>query len=263
MLLLYGQIAKLQFDGVVEVSDDIYALSCGPDKRIEIFPSCIVNGVRYRSVRHENFRTTQNSGIMAEGTHKDEYIDFYGVLNEIIVLRYPSNKKFIRFVVLFQCSWYDLKGKKTGMQDDGYFRSINVEHYWYKNDPYILATQAAQVFYLNDTKLGKGWKVVQKFEHRHLYDVTEKEGHTSDAAYQDDVSSSWEHISMDIDPCLDHLNRVDEDGCRIDAAMVDKIRHNTDDISQDTDSEDEDETLQQYCSDHDCPQSPMNETDDE
>ncbi|KAK8994460.1 hypothetical protein V6N11_045548 [Hibiscus sabdariffa] len=33
--------------------------------------------------------------------------------------------------------------------------------------------QAKQVFYLDDTKLGKDWRVVQKFHHRHLYDVPE------------------------------------------------------------------------------------------
>ena len=142
------------------------------------------------------------------------------------------------------------------MKDDGYFRSINVERYWYKNDPYILATQAAQVFYLNDTKLGKGWKVVQKFEHRHLYDVTETEDHTPDVALQDDISSGTEHILSDIDPHMENLHRIDEDGCTIDAEIVDNIRNSTDDTSDDSDSEYADDTLQQYCSDHDCPQKP-------
>ncbi|WVZ93355.1 hypothetical protein U9M48_039342, partial [Paspalum notatum var. saurae] len=253
-------IAKLHCHGVL-IKDDIYALSCGPDKRIEIYSSCIANGVRYRTVSHEKYRTTQNSGVMTEGTHKNEYIDFYGVLNEIIVLQYPSNKQFTRSVVLFRCDWYDLEGKKTGTKDDGYFRSINVERCWYKNDPYILATQSTQVFYLHDTKLGKGWKVVQKFEHRHLYDVTETEEHTSDVAYQDDICSSIEYILSDIDPCLEHLHRVDEDACRIDAAIVDKARGSTEDALHDTDSEDEDDTLQQYYSDNDRPQSPMNNDD--
>jgi len=263
MMLLYGQVAKLHCDGMMEVSDDIYALSCGPDKRIETYSSCIANGVRYRTVSREKYRKTQNSGIMTQGTHKDECIDFYGVLSEIIVLRYPSNKQFTRSVVIFRCDWYNLEGRKTGMKDDGYFRSINVEHYWYKNDPYILATQVAQVFYLDDTRLGKGWKVVQKVDHRQLYDVTETEDHTNDVAYQDDISSSEENVLSNIDPQLEHLHRLDEDGCRVDATIVDKIRNITPDTSHDTDSEDEDDTLQEYWSDRDCPQGPTNETDDD
>ncbi|WVZ64567.1 hypothetical protein U9M48_014065 [Paspalum notatum var. saurae] len=255
-----NHIAKLHCDGAVEVSDDIYALSCGPDKRIEKYPSCVANGARYRIVSHEKYRKTQNSSIMTEGTHKDESIDFYGVLNEIIVLRYPSNKQFTRSVVLFKCDWYDLEGRN--MRDDEYFRSINVEHYWYKNDPYILATQAAQVFNLDDTKLGKWWKVVQKFEHRHLYDVIETEDPSGDVAYQDDISSSREHVLSDIDPCLEHLHRVDdEDSCRIDPNIVDKIRNITTDASHDTDNEYEDDTLQQYFSDHDGSEDPMIESD--
>ena len=44
----------------------------------------------------------------------------------------------------------------------------------YKNDPFILATQAQQVFYLDDYKNGHNWKVVQKVNHRHMWDVPEK-----------------------------------------------------------------------------------------
>jgi hypothetical protein len=43
------------------------------------------------------------------------------------------------------------------MKDDGYFKSINIEGRWYKNDPFILAIEALQVFFLEDTKLGSCW----------------------------------------------------------------------------------------------------------
>ena len=51
------------------------------------------------------------------------------------------------------------------------FKSINVGSLWYKNDCYILATQARMVFYLPDTKFGPNWQVVQTFEHKHHYNV--------------------------------------------------------------------------------------------
>jgi hypothetical protein len=38
------------------------------------------------------------------------------------------------------------------MKDDGFFRSINHACIWYKDDPFILSTQATKVFYLEDTK---------------------------------------------------------------------------------------------------------------
>ena len=36
---------------------------------------------------------------------------------------------------------------------------------------FILACQASQVFYLNDTKLGNSWQVVQHMTHRNMYDI--------------------------------------------------------------------------------------------
>ncbi|KAL6549263.1 hypothetical protein OROHE_009108 [Orobanche hederae] len=36
-----------------------------------------------------------------------------------------------------------------------------------------MADQARHVFYINDPKLGGEWRVVQPFQHRHIYDVDE------------------------------------------------------------------------------------------
>ena len=77
-------------------------------------------------------------------------------------------------VILFKCQWFDIHNKKNGIHNDGYFTSINVSRSWYQNDPFVLAKQATQVFYLNDTRLGKNWLVVQKFQPRHVYDIPEK-----------------------------------------------------------------------------------------
>jgi hypothetical protein len=60
-----------------------------------------------------------------------------------------------------------------------------VQSFWYKNDPFIFASQVKKVFYLADNSLGKGWRVIQKFEHRCTYDVPEKED-TSHDVHQDD-----------------------------------------------------------------------------
>jgi hypothetical protein len=88
-------------------------------------------------------------------------------LKEIIQLDYNE-----RTIGLFKCDLFKLDGKRTELKDDGFFRSINVGSLWYKNDRYILATQARKVFYLPDTRFGKNWQVVDRFEHRHLYNVS-------------------------------------------------------------------------------------------
>ena len=97
-------------------------------------------------------------------------IDFYGVLPNVVVLDYIFNNQ----VVLFKCEWFDTNPKKKRLQDDGVLRCINVDNKWYEEDPYVLASQAQQVFYVNDPNLGSSWKVVQNVLHRHIFDVLEE-----------------------------------------------------------------------------------------
>jgi len=56
-------------------------------------------------------------------------------------------------------------------------------------------TQARKIFYLQDTSLGKDWWVVQKFEHRDMYDVKEIEHQV----HQDDQCSDNEHEVLEGD----------------------------------------------------------------
>ena len=69
-----------------EVSEDLYALACQLDLRVCLFLRCLINGVRYHTLDHKRSRKTQNIGVMVEGSHNGEDIDFYGQLKEIIVI---------------------------------------------------------------------------------------------------------------------------------------------------------------------------------
>src|SRR6185312_13469620 len=91
-------------------------------------------------------------------------------------------------VVLFRCDWYNQEGKTVGIRDDEHFKSININSFWYKSDPFILATQSTKTFYLQDNDLVNNWRVVQKFEHKGIYDVPEKDGNV----HQDDYCSDTE-----------------------------------------------------------------------
>lgn len=157
-----------------EIDEDLYALASLPLLRLCIFSGCIVDGVQYHTVDRESSRRTQNSGVMVEGSHNEEDIDFYGQLKEVIQLQYNSDANSQRTVVLFKCDWFDTCSKKSRMKNDGYFKSISHGNCWYKDDAFILATQATKVFYFDDNKHGEPWKVVQKFSHRHLWNVNEE-----------------------------------------------------------------------------------------
>jgi len=118
----------------------LFALSSGPDLRVKTGAACSVNGVRYSTVAREKHLKTQNSGVMAKGTYRGVTIEFYGVLKEVIELQYNSNLQHRRSVVLFRCDWYNQEGKAVGIRDDGHFKSININSFWYKSDPIILVT---------------------------------------------------------------------------------------------------------------------------
>ena len=156
---------KLYSKKSAKATDQLYALACGPSNRVRKYTCCIVNGVRFHTKERDNRRRSQNSGLVIKGGHEDNQIDFFRVLTSIIELEYIKGNR----AILFECEWFETdKRKKACIQVDDHFTSINVNHRWYKNDPYILAVQAKQVFYLNDTKFGKNWQVVQEFQHRHL-----------------------------------------------------------------------------------------------
>ena len=70
------------------------------------------------------------------GYEGEEEIEYFGILVDIIELKYGSNN----LLLLFQCEWWDISNKKIGIHIDPYFISINFVRTWYQNEPYILAT---------------------------------------------------------------------------------------------------------------------------
>jgi hypothetical protein len=147
------------------VSKQLYDLASGPDHQVAMYKGCIVNGVRFHIKDYERTLRTQNSGIVVQGEHNMKNIEFYGELKNILVLRYGRNR-----VYLFECNWWDV-GHRTGIQIDEHFTSVNTSRTWYASDPFVLACQASQVFYLKDPKFGRSWQVVQKVTNINIYDV--------------------------------------------------------------------------------------------
>ncbi|XP_010233141.1 uncharacterized protein LOC100826217 [Brachypodium distachyon] len=204
--------------GDPEVSDDLHSLAFGLDKRVLVHSACNVNGVRFHTVDREKNRRTQNSGILTIAPdHNGVEKEYYGVLKQVLELQYLKNKHGDRSVFLFRCDWFDLDTKKNGLRDDGYFKSVNTSAsaLKYKNDPFILASQAKTVFYMDDTRFGKSWKVLQTYTLRHVYDVLESEnGEDIDQgnqdAYQEDNSSS-NFIVQDVEGEVNDEQRSDPD----------------------------------------------------
>ena len=99
-------------------------------------------------------------------------VNYYGVLVDIIELHYSIDHKFI----LFKCDWVD---NTRGLieRDDFGFTLINFKRLLYSrqeitDEPFILASQAKQVFYVQDP-VEEDWFIVVKTKPRDLFDMFE------------------------------------------------------------------------------------------
>uniref|UniRef100_A0A2N9G009 DUF4216 domain-containing protein n=1 Tax=Fagus sylvatica TaxID=28930 RepID=A0A2N9G009_FAGSY len=114
-------------------------------------------------------------------------------------------------------------GIERGMQKDEHFTSVNTSRTWYESDPFILACQASQVFYLNDTKLGSSWKVVQNMSHRNIYDipiVPEGENEEDD---EDNSVGENAHVQQEIDEDSISLHRDDVPAVELEADQLKEL----------------------------------------
>ncbi|XP_071688992.1 uncharacterized protein [Rutidosis leptorrhynchoides] len=158
-------IKRLRVADESQCGNELFDLANGP-LYINSYTACIVNGVRFVVHSRDLCRITQISGISTTGPDGSL---FYGVLEEILELCYLWGHK----VVLFRCKWF--KTDKNGCIIKNNLTNISTQHEWYKEDPYLLATQTNLVFYLGDPSKRKGgsskyWKVVQEVHHRNTWD---------------------------------------------------------------------------------------------
>ncbi|KAL5569773.1 hypothetical protein UlMin_026348 [Ulmus minor] len=128
-----------------EVTTELLSLSSKTNMVVSSYPACIVNGVRFVTHDRDVRLRTQNSGVSVPGTGQEM---FYGQLQQILEFSYLNGFS----VVLF---------------------SIDINGEAYKDDQFILASQAKQVFYVADPSRGPNWCVVQHVKHRSIWDITD------------------------------------------------------------------------------------------
>ena len=129
----------------------------------------MVNGYKFHTQSRETNRNTKNSGVVVPGNYGTNTIDFYGILHEVLEVEYLGQNKR---VLVFKCKWFrvsDVKGLQ--MDKESGTLSINMSREWFTDQPYILASQAKQVFYVPDLKLGKNWHVVLRNPLRKVFDI--------------------------------------------------------------------------------------------
>ncbi|KAG8371533.1 hypothetical protein BUALT_Bualt13G0097800 [Buddleja alternifolia] len=187
------------------VTEDVLHLAYGPDKRVTHYEVCIVNGLRFHTKQREMNKKSQNSGVVVKVEEESGFRDYYGVLTDIIQLDYLGN----HHVVLFKCDWFEGKS----VQKDKYsYTSINTSKPWKTNEPYVLASQAQQVFYVNDIKLGNDWKIVIEAQGRSSWIVLESKADecviTNESCQQNDLHNIVEMQDFTSDHIDLHRNDI-------------------------------------------------------
>jgi hypothetical protein len=110
---------------------------------------------------------TKNSGVLVKGEAKAT--NWYGVIKRMISLEFPEQKE----VILFQCDWFDVPLDTSTNRGKGYSKDkfgiidIDTTRHKFRNEPYILATQAELVFYVNLVNK-PGWSSVISMKPRNL-----------------------------------------------------------------------------------------------
>ena len=137
-------------------------------RRVFQYQGYDINGYTFYTKQQDDKSTMQNSGVTLVATMTDSSRmtssknSYYGVIEEIWELDYNL------FVIpLFKCKWVNDRGG-VKVDRDG-FTCVNLSTNSYKSDPFILANQATQVFFVEDLK-DKRWHIVMHGK-RHIVGV--------------------------------------------------------------------------------------------
>ncbi|XP_057540776.1 uncharacterized protein LOC130818631 [Amaranthus tricolor] len=240
------------FDNRVN-SDILKQIAEGPLKHAQSYNVCYTNGYRFHTVRHASNNSADNSGVCVKaGDNSRDEEDFYGQLLEIVEVEYPGIP--IKRVTLFKCHWYDptTTGNSRGTNIHKRYKLVDIHQgrSYRLYDPFVLASQACQVYYLpypSTRQNLKDWRAVYKVKQNKFDKEVEQE--SKNAAFQEENRDRIE-IEEDVSqtPLLDPSGE-----------FVQQVHDNDEDTEEDVDlvlsedeqSEDEDVENDDYFSDED------------
>lgn len=74
------------------MDDELLSLVLGPDKEVVSYTGLDINGYRFHAEDHDSRLTTQNSGIVVKVEASNGPFSYYGVLEEILELKYMGGR---------------------------------------------------------------------------------------------------------------------------------------------------------------------------
>ncbi|XP_024004018.1 uncharacterized protein LOC112081492 [Eutrema salsugineum] len=168
---------KIHSDATEGHSKEIKWLAFGPRNVAQAHKGFIVNGQRFHTDAVK--RKTQNSGVtyeafsMCRSSARDtrqvaDMLTYYGVIKEILLMDYHMFK-----VPLFRCNWAN---SGNGVKEEDGFTLVNLHmnQAAYLKDPFILPSQAKQVFYSREDD-SSNWYVVMRAPPRGYHELETEE----------------------------------------------------------------------------------------
>lgn len=160
----------------MECSQELVSLEKGPQRAAKKYTGYAINGFIFHTKQIDARCTTQNSGvslsaltsIFVSSTDWNPIVSevsYYWAIDEIIEVDYWGTF----CVILFKCSWYQKDKDCRGLT------RINIKKLYQKNDPFVLASQLQQVFYIQDCTEKHLYYFVKKSP-RDYYDVEQGNG---------------------------------------------------------------------------------------
>lgn len=185
----------------------------GPLDGVQRFKGYEINGFRFHTKLLEEKRKNQNSGVLVRGIANGKNTNYYGVLTEIIELQYFEGKR----VVLFKCDWWDIDHIGKGVKIDKHdFVSVNTKRKLATNEPFVLASQAEQVFYGKD-HFHPNWSIVLNGHSSYF-----SGGAIGEDTVQQDACNDFLHICEDDEDFM-NWERNDLDVISVDGTLADDI----------------------------------------
>ncbi|XP_078154143.1 uncharacterized protein LOC144549298 [Carex rostrata] len=145
------------------VSETVRLLGQGPQMVVRTFQGYEINRYTFYTKLQSDKSTMQNSGVTLVVTSQEfsrsgdarpvmASKSYYGVIEEIWELIYNAHLS----IPLFRCQWVEDRGVKV--DNDG-FTLVDFNKVGYVDDPFILAKQATQIFYVTDPSDAR-WSIV-------------------------------------------------------------------------------------------------------
>ncbi|KAL5762833.1 hypothetical protein ACOSP7_019097 [Xanthoceras sorbifolium] len=160
-------------------------------------------------------------------------ISYFGHLVDVIELDYYGGRK----VALFNCDWIDTKTNRGTKKDELGFTLVNPTCLLKTEESFILASQAIQVFYVEDP-IETDWHDVVFTKLRDLYDMDEV------ANVGDLYMENESYITQSLQELIDNVNDVRDNVSRITldlSLIIIEEGGETNDTNDDDEDEDEDE----------------------